>query len=396
MAGEGAEGPPRAGDHAREVAGAGAEQGVGHLGAVAASVAAVLEGAVEAFGAGLAFHFGKLGGVFGRGRFVGQRFAEALQHAAEVGAHGRLQGGEDFVELDADRGAADRDRRAAVHLRRAGAARVEFDEEVALEEDPWPDLGVGVVVDRPPVAFDGKGDVGVVAVAADFDHFADFDPGDPHRRVGRDVGAVGEGRLQGVAVAGERDVAGEGQVGPDREDEDEDHRDRGVARPPLEAPVGGSRPGVSLGQAAHPFFFVAVVLVPQCLGDVADHGLARDVALVARFADAALAGARVGVEVQVVADFGPVGRRRGGRALGVGPVRRLEDDRAQPVGAAVGFAEGVGEVLEGEAEVVAGGLRGSDHSAAPGRAVRWCRSAARARWRRRAPTGSRAALPRSG
>src|SRR5207342_533545 len=127
----------------------------------------------------------------------------------------------------------------------------EVDEEVALEEDSGSDRGEGVVVNRLAFAFDREGDGGGVAVAFGRDHAADVDAGDPYRRVGGDIDPVAEGRVELVAVAGEGDVAGEGQVGPDGEDEDEDHRDHGVARPPLEAAVGRPYPRVSLRKPAH-------------------------------------------------------------------------------------------------------------------------------------------------
>ena len=233
---EGAEGAAGAGDQPREVVGLGAEEAVGDLGPVAAGVAAVFEHPVERFAAALALHLGELGRVFGGRRRRVERRAEALEQVAEVGPHRRLQRGEDLVELDRGRGVADRDRAAAVHLRRAGAAGVEFDEEVALEEDPGADLGEGVLVDRPAGAADREADLGGVAVAFDADHFADFDAGDPDGRVFGDVDAVGEGRVELVAVAGEGDVFGEGEVGADRHDQQEDHGDRRVARPPREAP----------------------------------------------------------------------------------------------------------------------------------------------------------------
>ncbi len=235
------------GDEAGEVARVGAEEGVGDLGAEAACRAAVEEGVVDPFGAGLSFHLGKLRRVFGGARLAGESFAVAFEQAAEVGAHRRLQRRQHLVELNRYRGAADRDRAATVHLGRAGAARVEVDEEVALEEDPRSDLGVGVAVDRTALLFDGEGDGRGAAVAARLDHFADVDAGDPHRRIDRDIGGVGEGRLQLVAVAGEGHVFGERQVGPEGEDQDEDQRDRRVARSPAEAAVLGALPGVSLG-----------------------------------------------------------------------------------------------------------------------------------------------------
>src|SRR5690606_42161316 len=59
----------------------GAEEGVGHLGAVTAGVAAVAEGAVERFRRGAAFHLRQLGAVFLRGRLVGEGFSVAFQQS---------------------------------------------------------------------------------------------------------------------------------------------------------------------------------------------------------------------------------------------------------------------------------------------------------------------------
>ena len=165
VAAEGAEGAAGAGDEAGEVVRFGAEQGVGDLGGVAAGVAAVAEGAVERLPRALALHLGQLVVVFGRRRPVGEGRAVALEQAAEVGPHRRLQGGQHFVDLHPGRGVADRDRVAAAQLGGAGAARREVDEKVALEEDARADRGEGVVVDRPALAFDGEGDLGRVAVA---------------------------------------------------------------------------------------------------------------------------------------------------------------------------------------------------------------------------------------
>src|SRR6202040_3555371 len=110
----------------------------------------------------------------------------------------------------------------------------------------------GVLVDRPARAADCEADCRRVAFAFHPDYFADFDPRDPHRRFGRDVDAVGERRLHFVAVAGEGDVAGEGEVGADDDDREEDRGDHRVARVPAEdaaAFLGGF--DVALGQACH-------------------------------------------------------------------------------------------------------------------------------------------------
>ena len=120
--GQGAEGTGRTGNQLREVVGLGAEQGVGHLGAVAAGVPAVAEAAVERFGSGLTLDLRLLSFVFGRRRLVGEGGAVALEQVAEVSADRRLQGGEDFVDLDPSRGVADRDRVAAAEFGRARTA----------------------------------------------------------------------------------------------------------------------------------------------------------------------------------------------------------------------------------------------------------------------------------
>ncbi len=221
------------------------------------------EGLVQRLTARQPLHLRQLGQVFGGGRFVGERLAVALQQAAEVGADRRLQRGQHLVDLHRGRRVGDRDRSPASQFRRARAARIEFEEVVAFEEDPRPDRGEGVLVDRATGAFDGEGDGGRVAVAFGRGHLADVDAGDPHRRLDRDIERVAEGGVDLVAVAGERDVFGEREVRPDREDQDEDQGDQ---------PVGDARLAAAalLGAGAHspsPPFALPLVVVPQTSGD---------------------------------------------------------------------------------------------------------------------------------
>ena len=103
-------------DESRQVAGLRAEQRLVHLGGVLVSRRRGPEGLLEALGASVAV----------------EGAAELLEEDLQVLPHGRLQRGEDLVELDRARGLALRDHRAAVQLGSAGAARVQIDEQVAL------------------------------------------------------------------------------------------------------------------------------------------------------------------------------------------------------------------------------------------------------------------------
>src|SRR6266480_4764804 len=93
-------------------------------------------------------------------------------------------------------------------------------------------------------------------------------------------------------------------------------------------------------------------------GHVADDLLADEEGLVAGLARLRLArrgGVGIGVRVQVVvlgARDAPVGRRRGGAALVVGPLRSGDDDEALTGAVLVADAEQAGYVAEPEGHVV--------------------------------------------
>ena len=117
------------------------------------------------------------------GRLVGQ----ARSRSPRAGAGGRralrlAERRQNLVELDGGRGLRDRDLAAVLELRRAGAARPHVEEEVALEEEPRPDLELGVRVDRLALLGHGERDLRGVARGLDVDDLADVDAGDPDRR----------------------------------------------------------------------------------------------------------------------------------------------------------------------------------------------------------------------
>ena len=100
------------------------------------------------------------------------------------------------------------DERAAVELGRARAARVQVDEQVALEEEARAQLHRRVLADRQGAVLEvHRDDGGVLALAVrvgqvlDVGDLADVDAGDPDRALGADVLRVGEDRLELVAVA---------------------------------------------------------------------------------------------------------------------------------------------------------------------------------------------------
>ena len=113
-------------------------------------------------------------------------------------------------------------------------------------------------------------------------------------------------------------------------------------------------------------------------GRVADHGLAHGIGLVARFALLRLArpgDIRIGVVVQVVVvdqrtelaprrgfpiDRGATGRRRGGEALGVDPVRRENRQHASERADADVLGQGAREVAERQRQVVTRHLLGRE------------------------------------
>src|SRR4029453_15990633 len=65
---------------------------------------------------------------------------ELAQGRLELRARRRVQRREDLVHLPGPRGLAERDRVAVAERRRARRARLDVDEEVAVEEDARPDL----------------------------------------------------------------------------------------------------------------------------------------------------------------------------------------------------------------------------------------------------------------
>ena len=93
-----------------------------------------------------------------------ERVAVLVEQRLEVLARVGLQRGQQLVELDRHGGLVDRDRAVVGDLRRARRARLEVDEEVALEEDARADLGARVVVDRAAGLADGHRDHHGVAV----------------------------------------------------------------------------------------------------------------------------------------------------------------------------------------------------------------------------------------
>src|SRR4029453_18569705 len=138
--------------------------------------------------------------VLGGGGNAVEPGPESLKELHEVGAIGRLEGGQNLVELDRGRGGGHGGLAAAVELGRARAAGANVEEEVALEEDPGPDLPLGVLVNGTPGVVHGEGDLRAVADALDPGHLADVDPRDPDGRVLADVGRVRERRLQLVRM----------------------------------------------------------------------------------------------------------------------------------------------------------------------------------------------------
>ena len=82
------------------------------------------------------------------GAAAGERLRVLAQEGLEVLARVALQRGQQVAELDRRRRLGDRDRVAVVELRRRRRARLEVDEEVALEEDARPDLELGVALQR--------------------------------------------------------------------------------------------------------------------------------------------------------------------------------------------------------------------------------------------------------
>ncbi len=74
--------------------------------------------------------------------------AELVEQGLEVRADIRLERGEDLVDLDRDRGLAYGEGVAVIYLFSARRARLEVDEQVALEEEPRAQLHRRVFVQR--------------------------------------------------------------------------------------------------------------------------------------------------------------------------------------------------------------------------------------------------------
>ena len=221
--------------NSRQVAGLGPEQRLVHLRGVPVGRRRGAERLPEALGAAVA-----LKGV-----------AELLEEELQVVAHRLLQGGQHLVELDRDLGLPLWNQRAAVELGGAWAARLQVDEQVALEEEAGAELHGRVLADREGGVVElhrHHGRVLAIAVPVgevlDLGHLADIDAGDPDRALGADVLGVGEDRLQLVAVPrDERERLGEGEV-----EAEDDRDDRDQPDPPVGSPlvvVRASRHGES-------------------------------------------------------------------------------------------------------------------------------------------------------
>ena len=158
-----------------------------------------------------------------------KRRVEALQHALEVLARVALQRRQDLVELHRRGRLGDLDRVAGVELGRARRARLEVDEEVALEEDARPDLGRRVLVQRQRGVVELQHQHGAVGAldALDGLDLADLHARDPDRRVGPDRVRRLELRPD-LEAAGERDVLGEAEEHHDGGQDHGHQADEGV------------------------------------------------------------------------------------------------------------------------------------------------------------------------
>ncbi len=199
-------------DQPGEVVRALAEQGLVDDRRVATRRPAVAQRLVERLGAGLAVHVGVLADVVRRGRLVRQRGAEARERLLQALARWRLQRRQHLVDLHGRRRLRHRDVLAVVEDRGARAARVDVEEEVALQEQARPDLDRRVGVDRLARLVDAEGHVDRVALALDRRDLADVDARNPHRRRRAHGRRVLELRRELEALAGERDLLREGEV----------------------------------------------------------------------------------------------------------------------------------------------------------------------------------------
>jgi hypothetical protein len=157
---------------------------------------------------------------------------ERLQVLARVG----LERGEHLPQLDRRARLLDREHAAALDLAGVGGARLELEEPVALEEQPWADLQARVAVDRQALVVDLHPDQRPLAAGAgvlDRNHLAHVHARDPHGLALLDVHRAVEDRAQLVRRP-ERQLLGEGEVGGDG-----DHHQRQHARPDLWHPRVG-------------------------------------------------------------------------------------------------------------------------------------------------------------
>ena len=128
---------------------------------------------------------------------VGESLPQARKQQLEVVARVLLERREDLVQLNRRCRLRDRDRVPLVGGRRRRAARLQVDEEVALEEDARPHLDRRVLVDRQRVVFEcERDDRGAALTALDLLHLADLDARDPHRRARPELGRLLHDRAQ--------------------------------------------------------------------------------------------------------------------------------------------------------------------------------------------------------
>ena len=211
---------------------------------------------------------GILLGVLLRGRLLGERPAEDLEHLLKVRARVGLQRGEHLVQLDRGGGLADADRGAVVDGRTRRRSGTQVDEEVALEEDARADLHGGVLVngERPVLQLHRHHRRVGVLVSGDPGDLSDVDARDPHRRVLADRHGRREHALHAEPVR-ERDVLGESEVHPNHDDDEHHGAGRERVHPgAVLAEAGGV--AAAAAEDAHPFFAplsVVVLDVPGAL-----------------------------------------------------------------------------------------------------------------------------------
>ena len=198
-----------------------AEERAGHAPGVAQRLRARPQRLVQRLCGGQAAHLRVLHGVVGGRRLAVERGADALQRPLQRAARVGLQRGQDLVELDRRPGLRERDQPAVGERARRRRARLQVDVEVALEEQPRPDLQRRVAVQRLAVVVDAHRDERVVGVlvALGLDDLADVHAGDPDRRVRpQQVGALDD-RLD-LEVVAQRDRLREPEVRDEQGEED--------------------------------------------------------------------------------------------------------------------------------------------------------------------------------